>query len=252
MKWTWKIVTFIILILIFFTVVQAQEFKSHSETLVKGQMEVGVLAPFRWAVCDSLEISTHPLLFFSAPNANLKWVHPAVRGFGWASEHGFLYPTGLLRLLARKGTGGFISPEFEIPHMIAFYNGIVFYKEWTENQIVSLSAGVKFALKGSRLDKRTTIDLPFIYSRLAVFYSGYQLLTGMTAKGALSERWQYHFSVSGFFADDYAMENSAYIAWNSKGRTQVRAGYYLSYARYPFGVQAHLIVPVLDVVWRFK
>lgn len=221
-------------------------------SLRKGQAEIGVFAPLRIGISDSLEISTHPLLFFAAPNVHLEWKHSPLLDFYWVSEHGIFYPTYLLRLLARKGIGGFISPEFDIPQMVSFYNGVVISKKITKTQRMSFSAGINVALSAGQPDSRTTIDLPFVYPRLTVFYSRYQLKAGMGFEGSFSSRWKYRFSLQGFFADDYALENNAYVAWNSAGKMQLRVSYFLSYARYPFGVQAHLIMPVLDVVWRFQ
>ncbi len=231
---------------------QAQGINNDVYALHKGEKEIGVLAPLRLAVTDSLELSTHPLLFFVAPNIKMRLKNQSALGFDWASEHGLFCPTILLRLLARKGIGGFISPEFAIPPMIAVYNGFVFSKKIVEQHRVSLSIGVSYALRAGSLKKRASIDLPFIYPRLAVFFSNYQIRAGLDYNGIFSRRWSMSFSVDGFWAEDYALENKAYIAWRSKGKTQIRAGYFLSYARYPFGVQAHLIVPVLDMVWRFK
>ncbi len=247
-----KTAGYIFLLLLLLIPLQAQNIKNNVYELNKGEKEIGVLAPFRLAITDSVEVSAHPLLFLLAPNIKMRLKNQSFRGFDWASEHGLFCPTILLRLLARKGTGGFISPEFAIPPMIAVYNGFVFSKKIGEQQRVSLSAGVSYALRAGSLNKRVSIDLPFIYPRLAVFFSNYQIRAALEYNGVFSQRWSMAFSVDGFSAEDFALENKAYIAWSSKGKTHVRAGYYLSYARYPFGVQAHLIVPVLDVVWRFK
>ncbi len=217
----------------------------------KGQMEIGLFAPLQYALSDSLLLNTHPIFFFTAPNAKLIWAHSEIAGLHWATEHGFLYPTLLLRQLARKGTGVFISPEFDIPQMISLYNGVVFTKELNKRFLISLVAGLDFGFVSGNLDARTSIDLPYVYPRLSPFYSGYQLVTEVNVNGWLSESWNYHMAVKGFWSEQNALENVGYVGWNSKGKTQVRLGYYLSYADYPFGTQAHLIVPTLDVVWRF-
>jgi len=221
-------------------------------TMEKGQVQVGFFAPLQMVFSDSIEWKTHPLLFVLMPNLELKLAHKSIRKIDWATEHSFFSPTYLMRQVTREGTGGFISPEFSIPQMAAIYNGIVLSQKISQKHILSLSAGFQFAIKSGKLDKRTSIDLPFIYPRLAVFYSGYQFITGVNATGNLSDRWGYRFSVSGFWAEDYALENNAFISWSNKGKTQLRLGYFLSYAQYPFGTQAHLFFPTLDIVWRFK
>ncbi len=236
--------------------VEAQKWSFTEETAVlsapKGQMEVGIFAPLRYALSDSILLSTHPVFFITAPNATITWAHAKTGNWYWATKHGFLYPTLLLRQLARKGTGGFISPEFEIPQMISVYNGVVLSKELAKRHLLSLAAGLDFGFVSGALDTRTSIDLPYIYPRLTPFYSGYQLLTELNVNGWLADRWNYHLAIKGFWSQSNALEQVGYVGWNSKGNTQVRLGYFFSYAEYPFGVQAHLILPTLDVVWRFE
>lgn len=247
-----------ILIILFLTAFGARQVKAVDNSagtayaMEKGQVQIGFFAPLQIVFSDSVEWKTHPLLFVLMPNLELKLAHKSIKKIDWATKHGFFSPTYLLRQTAREGTGGFISPEFSIPPMAAIYNGIVLSKIISQKHILSLNAGFQFALKSGKLDKRTTIDLPFIYPRLAVFYSGYQFLTGMNAAGKLSDRWGYRFSVSGFWEKEHALESSGFISWSSKGKTQLRLGYFLSYAQYPFGKQAHLFFPTLDIVWRFR
>ncbi len=234
---------------------QAQKWNFSEGTALspsKGQAEIGLFAPLRYAVNDSLLLSTHPLFFFTAPNVKIIWRHAEIGGLHWATEHGFLYPTLLLRQLARKGTGGFISPEFDIPQMVSVYNGFIVSKELGKRHLLSLAAGLDVGFVSGALDARTSIDLPYVYPRLTPFYSGYQLVTELNLNGWLAQRWNYHWAFKGFWSDTYALENVGYVGWNSRGKTQVRLGYYLSYAEFPFGTQAHLIVPFLDVVWRFE
>ncbi len=240
-------------LLFFVTHIQAQKWEFTEGTAFsapKGQAEIGLFAPLQYAVSDSLLLSTHPLFFLTAPNAKITWAHAEMGGLHWATEHGLLYPTLLLRQLARRGTGGFISPEFDIPQMISVYNGLVFSKELGKRYLVSMAFGLDFGFVSGTLDARTSVDLPYVYPRLTPFYSGYQLIMGLNLNGRLNERWNYHLALKGFWSDTYALENVGYVGWNSKGKTQVRLGYYLSYAEFPFGTQAHLIVPTVDVVWR--
>ena len=227
-------------------------FTNTAFNLKEGQYQVGIFSPLDYGYSDSLQLSTHPLLFFVMPNFDVKWLHSGFEGWQWASEHRFFAPTYLLRVLTREGTGGIISPEFDIPQMVAFYNGLVFSKQLHSGQIISLKTGFQLAVKSSKLDNRTTIDLPFVYPRMKVFYSGYRINAGGNFIGKLTEAWGYDFSLDLFWAEEMALENTGFVNWNSQGKTQIRLGYFLSYAQFPFGEQAHLLFPLLDVVWKFE
>ncbi len=220
-------------------------------TMKEGDWQIGLFAPLKLSFSDSVDWTVHPLAFFVLPNLEAKIAHPNISEFAWVSEHGFYTPTFLLRQLSREGTGGFISPEFNIPQMAAIYNGVVFSKKLTEKHILSFKAGFTFAVKTGKLDKRTTIDLPFVYPRLAVFYSGYQITTEINTIGKLFKKLSYQVSVTGFWSDESAIESNGSICWNSSGKTRIQLGYLFSYAQFPFGSQAHLLFPVLDVVWHF-
>ncbi len=219
--------------------------------LARNQIEIGLFAPMRIATSESIEWQTHPILFLQAPNLAVTIRQKRALGWNWASRHGFFSPTYLLRRVAHEGTGGFISPEFSIPQMVALKNAIIASRNLFHKGRITLDAGFQFAVKSGTLDRRTSIDLPFIYPRLAVFYSGYQFTLGAQLDKRLSERWAFQFSLNGFFAEDLALESAGWLAWNTRKQTQIRLGYFLSFARYPFGTQAHLFVPLIDIVWHF-
>ncbi|MFA6570406.1 MAG: hypothetical protein WCT77_04140, partial [Bacteroidota bacterium] len=132
------------LILIFFLVtnsVYSTELDSNyriwsqgtAYTLPEGRWEVGIFQPLRYGLKDKIELSTQPLTFLIMPNLDMKWGHGDFAGFSFASSHGIYYPSMLLRTIAMKGTGGIISPEFEIPDLFSFYNDLLFSKMLTEN-----------------------------------------------------------------------------------------------------------------------
>jgi len=79
--------------------------------------EIGFWGPLRYAWSEKVEISTHPLWFLILPNASIKWSHGTACGWQILSQHGFFCPTWMLRILRRKGVGGILSSEFEIPFL---------------------------------------------------------------------------------------------------------------------------------------
>jgi len=225
-------------------------------TLPAGRWEIGLFQPLRYGFSESLEFSTHPVIFFIMPNFNLKWSHHSIARFTIASRHGFIYPTLLLRTISREGIGGIISPEFHIPHLFSFSNELLFSKQLLPNHLFTGKIGFNFAVKSGKLDKRTTMDLPLVFPRLNVFYQGYGFRLGGDLIGRLSPRWNYLIDTDFFLypgADkDFAFEHKGMILWNKSSRFRLCFGYKLAYGEYPFGTQWHLLVPIFDLQWAWE
>jgi hypothetical protein len=219
--------------------------------LPEKRVELGLFQPLRYGQSKNIEWSIHPIYFFIIPNFNLKWFHGYYKDYAIATKHSIYYPTLLLRTISKQGTGGIISPEFDIPQMVGLNNEVLISTPVTSNFLITLKAGVAFGIKFGGLDKRTTIDLPFVYNRLAVFYHGYQLRTGIDLDGKIYNRW--HFSLDGDYfyipgvQHNKAFEHKGLIIWKKSGKTQIMLGYKLIYGQYPFGSQWHLFIPIFDL-----
>ncbi len=140
--------------------------------LPQGRWEVGVFHPLRYGLSEKVELAAHPILFFIMPNISLKWSHNKTDDFAIATRHSLTYPTPLLRLSSMEGAGGIISPEFYIPHMVEFYNELLFSKSISNYHLVTGKVGFSLAAKSDDLDERALIDYPMAYHRLAVYYHG--------------------------------------------------------------------------------
>ena len=219
----------------------------------KHRWELGLFTASRYGITNKLELSAHPLMFFAMPQVNLKVGWGGRSGFRMATEHGIFYPVPFMRLVATKGIGGLISPEFTIPQMFAISNRIlVSYKPFAKS-ILTVHAGITFAVKFGPLDKRTTIDLPVIYPRLAVFYDQPEFDVGIDFRGKFVPRFGWLFHVENFIVcgteKNYFIENKGILAYTSKKETlRVEAGYKLCFGKYPSGPQWHLL-PVVDLVF---
>ena len=224
-------------------------------TLPAGRLETGLFQPLRYGWSEAFEVSSHPLVSVLMPNIALKWSHDQICGFFLTTQHNVYYPTPLLRTLSRKGTGGLISPEFTIPHMISFYNGILLSKQITGCLLFTHKMGISIAVKSGSLDERTTIDLPLVFPRLAVYYHGYGLRTGDDLQIKIAGRSSFLIDVDVFFfpgaQENFAFEHKGMFLWNKSDRIQFFFGYKLVYGEYPFGKQWHL-GPLLDIQWAWK
>ncbi len=224
--------------------------------LPAGRWEIGIFQALRYGYSESLEFSTHPLAFFLMPNLNAKWSHGFYKGFKIATRHSLYYPTPLLRTISREGTGGIISPEFHIPHLVSIYNGVLVSKPIANGHLFTGKAGFCVAFKSGELDERTTIDLPLVFPRLNVFYQGYGFRSGFNLEGKLFSRWNYLVDADVFYypsaEEKMAFEHKGLLLWTKSQWFQLCFGYKLTYGEYPFGTQWHLLGPIFDLQWAWQ
>ncbi|MEI6435419.1 MAG: hypothetical protein WCP32_11285 [Bacteroidota bacterium] len=219
----------------------------------KHRCELGLFTASRYGITKNLELSAHPLMIFVMPQVKIKVGWGEYSGFRLATEHGIFYPTLFMQLVARKGTGGLISPEFTIPQMFAISNRFLVSYRPFKKSILTAHAGITFAVKCAEPDKRTTIDLPLIYPRLAVFYNQPEFDVGIDFRGQFIPRLGWLFNVENFIIcgteKNYFLENKGVLAYTSKQETiRIEAGYKLCFGRYPYGPQWHLL-PVIDLIF---
>lgn len=224
--------------------------------LPKGRLEIGLFQPLRYGLSQSLELSTHPLVFILMPNLSLKWLHNSLGGFTLATRHCITYPSPLLRNLAREGIGGLISPEFDIPDMVSLYNEVLLSRNLTDQHLFTGKLGIALAKKFGDLDERTTIDLPIVFPRLAVFYHDYSFRFGFDVQGKLFKRWNYLLDADLFYIpksdENMAFEHKGLVLWTKSLRFQLCVGYKLTYGEYPFGTQWHLLPFLFDLQWSWQ
>ena len=242
------------------SVVAAESLKTSSNTahlLPQKQVDVGLFQPLRYGYSDNVEFSMHPLLFFVMPNFDVTWAHGQRGEFAIASRYGVTYPTPLLRLIAKEGIGGMISPEFDIPHIFSFQNELLATTPVFGKHLFTAKIGVNFALLTKELDSRTTIDLPLIFTRTSVYYNDFGLNLGADMQGPLFKRFDYLVDADIFYhptadADvNFALEHKGLITWKKSARFRLCLGYLLSYGKYPFGEQWHLL-PLFDLQWAWN
>lgn len=222
-------------------------------TVQKHRWELGLFTASRYGLTRNLEISAHPVMFLVMPRVKLKvaWGEPS--GFKIATEHGIFYPTIFLNLVATKGTGGLTSPEFDYPQMFAIGNSLLVSYKPFKYALLTANAGVAFSLKSGPLDPRSTIDLPVIYPRLAVFYNQPEFEIGIDFRGKFIPRFGWLFNVQNFILcgteENFFLENKGLLAYTSKKETlRIEAGYKLCFGRYPAGPQWNLM-PFFDLIF---
>ncbi len=224
-------------------------------TMSSQQVRWALFQSSAYGINDCIEISAHPLLFFIMPHAKIKIKIREVNRVYFASEHAFEFPTLFLNSLRNKGAGGFISPQFTIPVMFSFYNGIVLSKPFSEKLLMSAKTGVDFSINRKGLDRNSTIDLPVIFPRMSVYYNQFIINTGFDICGKIYKSLGYYIATDQYFAfrtqQNFFIENNLLFTLTRKDRIRFEFGTKLCYGRYPFGNQWHLL-PVINVQFGKK
>jgi len=230
-------------------------FSNTAYTLPVRQGGFALLHNSRYAVSPRVELGFHPLAMFLTPDIEVKWKHTETGRFVWSSFHSVSYPSPLLRTVQVSGAGGFISPEFDIPDVFAFQNGVLVSTMLNDRHVLTGKALFEFALNTSNLDDRSTIDLPIVFPRSAVFYRGYGFVAGAAAEGNLFGRFSYLAASDAYFFPrghlDFFSENMLCLIWRTGRKFKLLAGGKLTYGEYPFGTQWHLL-PVVDFRWFLR
>jgi hypothetical protein len=218
--------------------------------LPEGRWEVGLFHPLRYGLSERVELATHPLLFFVIPNISLKWSHKNIYGIKTATRHSLTYPTPILRLSSSEGTGGLISPEFYIPHIVEFYNEFLFSKSISNNHLFTGKIGFSLAAKSDELDERALIDYPLAYSRMAVYLHGYGTRFGVDFQGPIIGDFYYLMDGDIFYIPgvdyNFSFENKGMIYWRFSNYLELSIGYKLVYGQYPYGNEWNLFLPMID------
>lgn len=224
-------------------------------TVSKNRLELSLFSASHMGLSNKLELSAHPLVFWVIPQANLKIQWSKTTRCAIATQHGFMYPTIFLRLLGKKDKNGFISTQYDMPQMFSIYNGVLFSYIPFHQAILTVNAGVAFSVRFGPLDPESTIDMPFIYPRLAVFYNSPEFYPVIDFRGNFNRMFGWVFSVENFIVTgtpyDYFMENKGALSYNSrKSNFRYEIGYKLCYGTYPSGKIWH-ILPDIELIFAF-
>ena len=217
-----------------------------------GKWESGIFQPLRYGLNNKLEIHSNSIVLPLIPNAGIKIALGSRDGFVFASDHIFSSPTIFLKFVSRKGIGGLISPEFDFPLIISIGNSIIASKPVGSGSLFSGYAGFVFAIRGDKPNPQSTIDLPLVYQRMAHFYEGITIRSGISYKGALSKKLFYEEGLQFFIVtrnkNNFFVENSGSIMLSAGRVIRIKGGYILSYGKYPFGTHWQLW-PSIDLVF---
>jgi hypothetical protein len=228
-----------------------------ARVLPLGRVEIGIFAPVRYGLTDRIELSTHPLWFFVAPNVTAKvaWGQPG--GFEIASSHALLYPTPLMRILAREGTGGIVPPDVRYPHIVATAHQLLVTRE-LDGHMVTARGGLRLAKNLTAWDGPrfwSQVEWHLAWPRMAAWFTGWSVEGGLAAQGPLWRAVGYQLDVGAFLMPgmegDRAVEWSGLLTLRPRPGLQLRGGAKWSWAEFPYGSRLSVPFPIFDVLWSF-
>ena len=243
---------YLLIMLISFGFIYAQNENWSAGTaysLNKGQWETGLFQPLRYGLSDDKDITIHPFFAVIIPNMMVKQTWKKERN-GWtiASRHSAYYPTPLLKSITGSGKFKIVSGQFEFPSLIGLNNEVLATKPIGVG-LFTAKAGLLLGLGGGELNSLSTIDVPLVYPRLAVYYNGWGVRFGADYVQTFTGHW------SGFIDGDLFLypgssnglfyESKILLMWTKSSRFRVMFGYKITYGEYPFGSHWQIIPPQL-------
>lgn len=238
-----------------------------AQTIAQRRFETGfILAPARYGITDSLEISTSLLWDYFVPTLGVKNFWGSYDGFLISSAHSIYSPTPLLRFVSKEKTGGLLPPDNYVPFFVVLDNYLLVSHQIAENHFGTVRVGGKLAFAISdqtsnhpAYERLQTIDYPFIFPRTA-FLTKTPAFTqdgGITVSGPLF--WQLHYEASldifRFSTRDnlreedfscWALESSAVVKWHISEHVSAHLGMIYSTGTFPFGTN-WVLYPLLDI-----
>ena len=232
------------------------EWKNSSATVLKpGRIEVGVAGPLVIGLKHNMELSTHKLLFFVAPNLKLKknWSKTPDKSFQIATEHSFTVPTLLLNLLATDGTIGVYPPNETAPPILTFRNRFIGTHYYHRDHAVSIKAGIEFNVLYSKYKDFQEVELLYIYPRTASYSNPFVAEFAVGLVGKINDRMNYDGDLTVFFIprDEnvwvYEFNPKLYYSFSNKFR--IAAGVNLTAGNVPNEKQNFRALPFVDFQW---
>ncbi|MBK6847858.1 MAG: hypothetical protein IPG96_10065 [Proteobacteria bacterium] len=228
-----------------------------ARTLPVGRLEVGVFGPLRWGVTDRLELALHPLLALVAPQLDATFAWGAIGSVEVASHHGLLYPTPLMRLLSREGTGGIVPHDVTYPHILATSHHLRLSRALGA-QLLTLRAGGRLARHLTRFDGPrfwSEVEWHVVRPRTAAWFTGFSVDAGLALEGPLWRGLGYRVELDGYLMPglrgDKAAEATLLATWQPRATLQLRLGAMLSWCEFPYGSRLSVPLPLVDVSWSF-
>jgi hypothetical protein len=222
--------------------------------LPEGRIETGLFAPMRVGLGGDVELQAHPIWTFMAPHlgAKAQWL----RQGSWtlATRHTLSYPTPLLGMLSRSGTGGVLPEDTQVPHILNLTQDVLLSWAAGPDQLVTVRSGLRLAAAWGK-STLVTVDLPVIFPRSAAWHDGISGEVGLAWAGQLRGPVHASLAVDLFLMADpvssYSLEQTATLKWRISPHWALMGGVKYVSGAYPFGEQSH-VLPLVDLTYAWR
>jgi hypothetical protein len=223
-------------------------------TLAPDRIVVGLFSQSSWGVNARVELRVHPVWFWVMPHAEVKLRWLDAGHLQLASTHRLAYPTPLLALVSREGSGGLLPATTDVPYALIADSDVVGSAEWYPRQWLSARLGVSVAIQGG--GDEILLDFPFLYQRFAALAAPAVPKLALSANGEVLERLSYALEFRHYWlplTDFPLLEASEYageLYFQLATAQRLGLGARLSVAHLPIGWRSHLL-PFVDYQLRF-
>jgi len=224
-----------------------------AKTIKKGRIESGIFAPLRIGLKNNMEVQVHPLWFFVIPNARLKknWNKDQTKKLQVATEHGFTYPTILLNLLAKSGTGGVLPPTQKAPSILTLKNKLIVSYFYDKNHSVSLKAALEFNMLHSMNNGMPEIELLIVYPRTAVYNNFYTGEIALAFEGVFAKKIGYDADLRMFLIPNekftWVFEWNPKLYYNVSNKFRIMLGALITTGNIENEKASYRALPVFDL-----
>ncbi len=231
-----------------------------AKTIPKKNLDLSVFMPLRYGITNTLEVFGQPYAFLILPNVNIKkmWLD---KEWKISTVHGLNYPTIFLRTIRKFDIEKSIPRDTAVPQIVAFRNEILFSKMLKKktscnpsNYLLTIKLGAKFAYKSEK-PRFLPILRPVIFQETSIYHDNILLYIGVDLDGHIDETLDFtldlDFQSVGVDMKYWAIQHKGLLRWHAGKRTTIVVGYLASYGNYPDKNRVY-IMPLIDLIWRFK
>jgi hypothetical protein len=227
--------------------------EATAHTLPKGHFEVGIFAPLRWGLKESVELEIHPLIAIKSPHLAVKKGLGEAAGFDLGLRSALAWPTPGYRFLARPGIGGLLPVDADIPNIFSLDERLLATRELSERSRLTLElrAQVGVATDDSEWP---TIDAPLLFSRSHAHHGGVSTAMGALLEQGVSDAFTLVLDLDAWLLigteENWSTEARLMARWQPGERFRAELGGEFVAGAYPYGNNWH-VLPGFDLIWSF-
>ncbi len=249
--------------------------QSTALTIPSKTIEKGFFQPLRYGINDRTELSTFLFGNMVNPNISIKRIWKINDQFVFSSFHALSYPTPLLRAISRRGPGGLMPANTEVPTFLNFKSRLFLSFKKSDVLAYTGSIGITYTPKFGN-HTLTTIDYPILYPRTSVYHNRLLYRFDLNflfipqnkniypSTYICRPRWEGFYFQPSLTLFMLPNPTNTVLIWEHKmlvtkkrirfSRTNrnrysaIQFGYLMTYGKYPFG-RDFSIFPLIDVLW---